>query len=111
MYYWYNKYNFYTEVTMAKPKEQGFIATVKLGPKGQIVIPKEVREMFDIGPGDSLVLMAHPKRGIALQRQNIMMKIAQTIIGGNGKDVYPHEDEENLDNFAHKIIETTEEDE
>lgn len=96
---------------MSKPKEQGFIATVKLGPKGQIVIPKEVREMFDIGPGDSLVLMAHPKRGIALQRQNIMMKIAQTIIGGNGKEVYPHEEQDDLDTFAQKIMDTTEDEE
>lgn len=96
---------------MAKPKEQGFIATVKLGPKGQIVIPKEVREMFDIGPGDSLVLMAHPKRGIALQRQNIMMKIAQSIIGGNGKEIYPHEEEEDVNNFAHEIMANTTEDE
>ena len=77
---------------------------VKLGPKGQVVIPKEVRDMFGIGPGDSLVLMAHPKRGIALQRQNLMLKIAEKILDGQGQDLYPGENEEDLDTFAGKII-------
>lgn len=89
---------------MAKKNEQGFLATVKLGPKGQIVIPKEVRDMFDIGPGDSLVLMADPKRGIALQKQNFMLKIAQTIMDGRGKELYPEEPDENLENFADEIM-------
>ena len=41
-----------------KGPEGKFMATVKVGPKGQIVIPKEVREMFGIESGDSLVLLA-----------------------------------------------------
>lgn len=44
-----------------------FMATVKIGPKGQIVIPKEAREMFGVEPGDSLVLLCDRKRGMALQ--------------------------------------------
>lgn len=90
---------------MSKKKNDGFIATVKLGPKGQIVIPKEVRDMFDIGPGDSLVLMAHPKRGIALQRQNLMLNIALKILDGQGNNIYPSENVDDLDTFAHKILE------
>lgn len=92
---------------MRKEKQEGFITMVKLGPKGQIVIPKEVRDMFDIGPGDSLVLMAHPKRGIALQRRNLMMKIAEKILDGQGQTIYPGEDEENLDHFANEILKET----
>ena len=47
--------------------EGKFLATVKIGPKGQIVIPKEVREMFGLAPGDALLLMADRGQGIALQ--------------------------------------------
>lgn len=44
-----------------------YLSTVKVGLKGQIVIPKEVREMFSISTGDSLLLMADKGQGIALQ--------------------------------------------
>ena len=43
-----------------------FAATVKVGEKGQFVVPKEIREMFDIKPGDTLLLLADTKRGIAV---------------------------------------------
>lgn len=47
------------------PQDQ-FLSTVRVGDKGQIVIPKEVRDLFEIEPGDSLMLMADKKRGIAI---------------------------------------------
>ena len=47
--------------------ERYFMSSVRIGPKGQIVIPKEAREMFGIGPGDTLVLLADKKKGIAIQ--------------------------------------------
>jgi AbrB family looped-hinge helix DNA binding protein len=47
------------------------MATVKLGPKGQIVIPKEARDLLGLQPGDSLLLLARGEtagapKGIAL---------------------------------------------
>ena len=81
-----------------------YVGVCKVGEKGQIVIPKEVRDMFGIGPGDSMVLMAHPKRGIALQRQNLMLKIAEKILDGEGRTIYPEEKEEDLDQFANTIL-------
>ena len=47
--------------------ERYFMSSVKIGPKGQIVIPKDVRDMFGLEPGDTLVLLADKKKGIALQ--------------------------------------------
>ena len=40
-----------------------FIVSVKVGPKGQITIPKEAREMFDIKEGETLLLMGDRSRG------------------------------------------------
>ena len=48
------------------PDPERYVATVKLGPKSQIVIPKEVREIFNLAPGDSLLLLADRAQGIAL---------------------------------------------
>lgn len=47
-----------------------FISIVKVGDKGQIVIPKGARELFGIRPGDQLLLLADKKRGIALIDEN-----------------------------------------
>ncbi len=51
---------------MGKKDDQYYMSSVKLGPKGQIVIPKEARAMFGLEPGDTLVL-PDTKKGIALQ--------------------------------------------
>ena len=60
-----------------KDYERYYMASVRLGPKGQIVIPKDAREMFGLEPGDQLVLLADRKKGIALQttdKLNPMMR-------------------------------------
>ena len=46
-----------------KDNERYYMASVRLGPKGQIVIPKDAREMFGLEPGDQLVLLADRKKG------------------------------------------------
>ena len=43
-----------------------FIVSVKVGEKGQIIVPKEAREMFNIKPGDTLMFLGDKDRGIAL---------------------------------------------
>ena len=63
-----------------KGPEGKFMATVKVGPKGQIVIPKEVREMFGIESGDSLVLHADVQRGIALNRMSVLGGLVEKIM-------------------------------
>ena len=48
-----------------------YASTVKVGEKGQIVIPKAARDLFGIKPGDTLLLLADIKRGIAIVRPDL----------------------------------------
>lgn len=45
-----------------------YLGTLKVGIKGQILIPKEVRVSFHIHTGELLVLLADKEQGIALQK-------------------------------------------
>lgn len=66
--------------------EGKFLATVKIGPKGQIVIPKEAREMFGLKAGDSLVLMADKGQGIALQPYSYLKTFWNAVNGIKGEE-------------------------
>ena len=57
-----------------KIPQDKFLSTVRVGDKGQIVIPKEVREMFEIEPGDNLMLLADKDKGIAIVAFDGMME-------------------------------------
>lgn len=59
--------------------------TVKVGEKGQIVIPKEIREMFGIQSGDTLLVLADRERGIAIPQKRDMERIIGEIIGHEPK--------------------------
>ena len=49
------------------PRPKGHYAwTATVGEKGQIVIPKQAREIFHIKPGDTLLLLGDEQRGIAI---------------------------------------------
>ncbi|MDN6500166.1 hypothetical protein CIK58_06005 [Brevibacterium aurantiacum] len=58
-----------------------WISTARLGPKSQIVIPKEVRAMFGLGPGDTLLLMADRERGIALVDPAVYAGVMNKVLG------------------------------
>ena len=74
--------------------EGKFMASVKVGPKGQIVIPKEVREMFGIEPGDTMLLLADADRGIALEQYNVLSQLVDRIISAKGEVIQDDEGEE-----------------
>lgn len=65
---------------MTKNKYMGIS---KVGEKGQIVIPKEVRDIFGINPGDSLIVLADSKKGIALVKSDVIEDVTNNILGGS----------------------------
>ena len=56
--------------------------TVTVGTKGQIVIPKEAREIFGIEPGDNLILLGDVKQGIAIPPKSSFERYFSHIFGG-----------------------------
>ena len=54
---------------------------VKVGDKGQIVIPKDARKIYDIKPGDALVMLGD-ERGIALLKTEIFQGVIDQAMGG-----------------------------
>ena len=56
-------------------KEDKFIVSVKVGPKGQITVPVEARKMFDIKEGDTLMVMGDINRGIALLKTDAFYEL------------------------------------
>ena len=51
---------------MKGPEGKHLFGLVKIGEKGQIVIPKEARDVFGLKPGDQLLLIGDEKQGMAL---------------------------------------------
>ena len=52
-------------INMEKPKEK-YAWTVTVGTKGQIVLPKEARDVFNINPGDRLIILGDKTKGMAI---------------------------------------------
>lgn len=62
---------------MKKVEDDRFIVSVKVGPKGQITMPKEAREMFDIKEGDTLMVMCDKTRGIAIVKADALYDLME----------------------------------
>jgi AbrB family looped-hinge helix DNA binding protein len=54
--------------------------TVKVGERGQIVIPKDARELFDIKPGDTLMVLGDENHGIAVVKADKFRQIAVQML-------------------------------
>jgi len=65
---------------MKAPDGKHIFGTVKVGERGQIVIPKEAREVFGIKPGDTLLVLGDEAQGIAIVRNDLFMKFAEDIL-------------------------------
>jgi len=62
------------------PKGKQFFGVVKVGERGQIVIPKQAREMYQIKPGDKLVVLGEDvTKGIAVLKSEAFLEFADMI--------------------------------
>lgn len=68
-----------------KHPEEKYAWTVKVGEKGQFVIPKEARDVFNIKPGDTLIVLADVNKGIAIPPKNMFSHLMDTIFNQNAK--------------------------
>lgn len=63
-----------------KEKTKHLFGSVKVGERGQVVIPKEAREIFDIKQGDILLVLGDVERGIALVKAEMLQEFARKIL-------------------------------
>lgn len=68
-----------------KYPEGKYAWTVKVGEKGQFVIPKEARDVFNIKPGDTLIVLADIDKGIAIPPKNMFAHLMDTIFNQNAE--------------------------
>lgn len=60
-------------------KKDKYVGICKVGEKGQIVIPKEARDMFNIKPGDSIIVLCDKSQGIALVKSDVIEDLSSKI--------------------------------
>ena len=60
-----------------KEQNDRFIVSVKVGPKGQITLPKEAREMFDIKVGDTIMVLGDKEKGLAIMKADIFYEFME----------------------------------
>ena len=62
------------------PKGKHIFGMVKVGDKGQIVIPAKARQIFDINPGDSIIVLGDEQQGIALIKEKGILEMLNSAM-------------------------------
>lgn len=65
---------------LGKQNAQRVYGTAKVGDRGQIVIPKEARELFGIKPGDTLLILGDSETGLIISRPELLNDLADEIL-------------------------------
>ena len=65
---------------LGKGKSRRVFGTAKVGDRGQIVIPKEARDFYQIQPGDTLLLLGDDESGLVITRPEILHDLADKIL-------------------------------
>lgn len=61
------------------PKGKHIFGMVKVGEKGQIVIPSKARKIFNIEPGDQLIILGDEVQGLAVVKAKDFLKLADMV--------------------------------
>ena len=64
---------------LGKGNGRRVFGTAKVGDRGQIVIPKEARELFNIQPGDTLLILGEENKGLIISRPELLRDLADQI--------------------------------
>ena len=64
---------------LGKGNSRRVFGTAKVGDRGQIVIPKEARELFNIKPGDTLLILGEEDTGLIVSRSEVLQNIADQL--------------------------------
>ncbi len=65
---------------LGKQNAQRVFGTAKVGDRGQIVIPKEARDLFGIKPGDTLLILGESETGLIVSRPELLNDLANQIL-------------------------------
>ena len=68
------------ELDFVSPKGKHIFGLVTVGERGQIVIPKDAREIFAINPGDKLLVMGDEQQGLAIVKTDALQSFASFIL-------------------------------
>lgn len=68
---------------LGKGNSRRVFGTAKVGDRGQIVIPKEARELFNIQPGDTLLILGEENKGLIVSRPELLRDLADEIFESN----------------------------
>ena len=68
------------------PKGKHIFGMVKVGDKGQIVIPAKARKIFNINPGDNLIILGDESQGIALIKEKGLLELLHSA----GSSMHKH---------------------
>ena len=71
-------------------KARHIFGTAKVGERGQIVIPKDARELYGIHPGDTLLILGDEENGMMVTKPDVLSSLAELILDQIGKEgAYP----------------------
>ena len=71
---------------LGKGNQRRVFGTAKVGDRGQIVIPKEARELFEIKPGDTLLIVGEADAGLIVSRPEVLNGLANELLNSVKKE-------------------------